>query len=71
MTGANILILNWRCWKHPWAGGSEKYLYEISKKLVRRGYNIVWFTSRFTGSKEEETVDGIKIFRKGGRFCII
>lgn len=65
-----ILIFNWRCWKNPLAGGVEKYLYEISKRLVKKGYKITWFTSSFKGAKERELVEGIEIIRKGGRFSV-
>jgi glycosyltransferase involved in cell wall biosynthesis len=65
-----ILIFNWRCWKNPFAGGAEKYLYEISKRLVKKKYKITWFVSSFEGSKEREVEDGIKIIRKGGRFSV-
>lgn len=65
-----ILVFNWRCWKHPLAGGAEKYLYEISKRLVKRGHEITWFVSSFKGAKERELSEGIEIIRKGGRFSV-
>jgi hypothetical protein len=66
----NILILNWRCWKHPWAGGAEKYLHEISKRLVKSGHKVTWFVSSWAGLKETEVLDGIDLIRKGGRFSV-
>jgi glycosyltransferase involved in cell wall biosynthesis len=66
----NILIFNWRCWKHPWAGGAENYLHEISKRLVRDGHMVTWFVSSGEGLKEREVLDGIAIIRKGGRFSV-
>lgn len=66
----NILIFNWRCWKHPWAGGAEKYLHEISKRLVRSGHKVTWFVSSWEGLKGREVSDGIEIIRKGGRFSV-
>lgn len=65
-----ILIFNWRCWKNPLAGGSEKYLYEISTRLSKKGHIITWFVSDFKGAKEKEFDNGIEIIRKGGRFSI-
>jgi len=65
-----ILILNWRCWKNPLAGGAENYLYEISKRLVKKGHKITWFVSSFEGSKETEFEDGIEIIRRGSRFSV-
>jgi glycosyltransferase involved in cell wall biosynthesis len=66
----NILIFNWRCWKHPWAGGAENYLHEISKRLVRDGHMVTWFVASWDGLKEREVMDGIAIIRKGGRFSV-
>lgn len=60
-----ILIFNWRCWKSPFAGGTGKYLYEISKSLVKKKYKITWFVSSFEGSKERAIGDG-SIFGKFG-----
>jgi glycosyltransferase involved in cell wall biosynthesis len=65
-----ILIFNWRCWENPLAGGAEKYLYEISKRLSKRGHEIIWFVSSFKGAKERESEDGIKIIRKGNKFSV-
>jgi glycosyltransferase involved in cell wall biosynthesis len=66
----NILFFNWRCWKHPWAGGAENYLHELSKRLVKRGHMVTWFVASWEGLKEREVLDGIAIIRKGGRFSV-
>jgi hypothetical protein len=66
----NILILNWRCWKHPWAGGAENYLHKISRRLVRSGHRVTWFVSSWEELKEREVLEGIELIRKGGRFFV-
>jgi len=65
-----ILIFNWRCWLHPDAGGSEKYLYEIFKRLARKGYHITWFTSHAPGLKKNEYRDGIRLIRRGNKYTV-
>ena len=65
-----ILIFNWRCWKHPWAGGAENYLHEISWRLVKRGHQITWFASSWKGLKEREVSDGMEVIRKGGKYSV-
>ena len=65
-----ILVFNWRCWKHPWAGGSERYLKEILTRLARKGYRITLFTSKFYGQKHREILDGIEVIRKGGQYML-
>lgn len=66
----DCLIFNWRCWKHPQAGGAEIYLYEISKRLAAKGHKITWFVSSFNSGCSEEYIDGIEIIRRGGKFSV-
>jgi glycosyltransferase involved in cell wall biosynthesis len=65
-----ILWLNWRCWLNPAMGGAEVFTYEVAKRWVALGYDVTLFTSKFPGCKNEETVDGVKIVRAGGRFTV-
>ena len=37
VSSLRILLFNWRCTKHPQAGGAEKATYEIAKRWVRWG----------------------------------
>ena len=66
----NILIFNWRCPRHPWAGGAERYLYEISKRLIKKGHRVSWFVSHWKGLKKKEIIEGIEIIRKGGIYSV-
>ncbi len=65
-----VLILNWKCPKHPEAGGAEEYLLEICKRLAKRGHKILWISPKFEGCKNKETIDGVNVVRMGGRFSI-
>lgn len=65
-----ILIFNWRCPRHPWAGGAERYLYEISKRLVKKGHKVTWFVSHWKGLKEREILEGVEIIRKGAVYSV-
>lgn len=64
------LLFNFRDIKHPNAGGADKMLFEIIKRLVRDGNEVIWFAPRFKDSADEEKVDGIKIIRKGNRLTV-
>lgn len=66
----NILILNWRDIKNPKSGGAEIVTLEHAKAWVRAGNNVTWFTSSFTNSKKNETIDDVNIIRKGGSLSI-
>lgn len=62
----NILILNWKDLKNSERGGAEIIVYELAKRLVKKGHQVTWFCRGFRGAKEKETYDGIKIIRQGG-----
>ncbi len=61
----NILILNWRDIKNPKSGGAEILTHEIAKRWVKLGHQVTLFSSSFPNSKEEETVEKVKIIRNG------
>lgn len=60
--------LVWICWKdiqHPEAGGAELVGFEISKRLVRDGWEVVHLVPGFKECVPEEVIDGIRIIRIG------
>jgi glycosyltransferase involved in cell wall biosynthesis len=65
MSGLQVLILNWRDVRNPRAGGAELLTHELAKRLVARGDQVSWFTSRPSGAPSEEVVDGVSIVRRG------
>ena len=65
-----ILIFNWRDIKNPEAGGAEVYTHEIAKRLVKKGHNVVLTTAGFKGSKKEEIIDGVHVFRTGNKYSV-
>lgn len=60
-----ILILNWKDIKNPEVGGAEIIVYELAKRLVRKGHEVTWFCRSFEGGRQSELIDGIKIVRYG------
>ena len=62
-----ILVLNWQDIKNPLGGGAEVHLHEIFKRLVDRGHSVTLFCSSFSGAAPEETIDGIRVIRRGSR----
>lgn len=68
-----ILALNWRCQRHPQAGGSELNLFEQARRWVQDGHQVTVFCSdpgREHAPQRDETVDGIRIIRRGGKFTM-
>lgn len=64
----DILWFNWKCIRHPEAGGAELYTHRIAEGLIKRGHSVSLFTSRPDGLPREENLNGVKIIRSGTRF---
>ncbi|QKT08756.1 glycosyltransferase family 4 protein [Gordonia sp. X0973] len=63
-------LLCWRDLAHPQGGGSERYLQRVGAELVRRGLRVTLVSAAFDGCLDEETVDGVRILRRGGRLSV-
>ncbi len=61
----DILVLNWKDIRHPEVGGAEIILFEIAKKLVKKGHRVSWFSRAFPTASSTETIDGISFTRRG------
>ncbi|MFK0040899.1 glycosyltransferase family 4 protein [Paenarthrobacter sp. NPDC090517] len=66
LAGKRVLVLNWRDISHSQAGGAEQYMHEISRRWVRSGVAVTWFTGRDAGQATGDNIDGIRIIRSGG-----
>lgn len=71
MSAKKILLFSWRGVKHPHAGGAEIVTHEYAKAWVKAGYAVTLFTSAFPGAKLEETIDGVRIIRRGGQILSV
>lgn len=67
-----ILLLNWRDMRNEWAGGAEIYVTELAKRWVKDGHEVTFFCGQnyLQTLPREETIDGIKIIRRGGRYAL-
>lgn len=63
-----ILALNWNDLKNPYGGGAEVHFEELLRRLVKYGHEVTLFCSGFAGCLSEETIEGIKIIRRGNRY---
>jgi len=64
---ARILAVNWQDLKHPASGGAEVHLEEILSRLAGKGHEVDLLCCNFPGGREQETVNGINIMRRGRR----
>jgi glycosyltransferase involved in cell wall biosynthesis len=68
-----ILALNWRCLRHPQAGGAEVNLFEQAGHWIEMGHNVTVVTSnpgRDHAPERRENFVGINIIRLGNRFTV-
>jgi glycosyltransferase involved in cell wall biosynthesis len=65
-----ILVFNWRCWLNPEMGGAEVFTHEVTRRWADAGHEVTLFTAMFPGCNKEETLDGVRIIRSGGRFSV-
>jgi glycosyltransferase involved in cell wall biosynthesis len=70
MDTLKILLFNWRCWLNPAMGGAEVFTREILTRWAEAGHDVILFTSEFPDCKKEETLDGVKVVRSGGRLSV-
>ena len=63
-----ILIFNWQDIRNPLAGGAEVHLDEVFSRIARMGHEVTLYCSAFPGAPHEETVNGIRVIREGGRY---
>ncbi|MBN1434065.1 glycosyltransferase family 4 protein [Candidatus Fermentibacterales bacterium] len=62
-----ILVLNWRDIRNPDMGGAEVHLHEIMKRVASAGHDVLQVSHSVKGLPDSETIDGIRIVRRGGR----
>jgi glycosyltransferase involved in cell wall biosynthesis len=48
---------------HPFSGGVEKHMYELSRELVRQGVDVTVVTARLRGTPAYEEIDGVRVHR--------
>lgn len=65
-----ICILTWRDLTHPEAGGAEVYTEQVARRWVRDGHEVTLFAAGVEGQPDQETVDGYRVVRAGGKYTV-
>lgn len=63
-----ILAFNFKDIKHPDAGGAELNIHEQARRWVEWGHHVTIFTARPKGQGRHDNIDGVEMFRAGGKF---
>ncbi len=61
-----VLWFGHRDIKHPRAGGAERTMYEVSRRLAKMGYDVTLATVNPGALKSFEIIEGVKIIRVKG-----
>jgi len=70
MDRLRILWFNWRCIKHPLAGGAEVYTHEVARRLSELGHEVVLVASRPGSLPRDEYIDGYRVLRAGNKYTV-
>jgi glycosyltransferase involved in cell wall biosynthesis len=70
LQGREIVFLSWRDARNPEGGGAELYLEQITRGLVAEGCRVTVFTATYDGAATDETVDGVRYVRRGGKLTV-
>ena len=62
-----ILWMNHRDIANPKAGGAERTIYEIGRRLVLLGHEVDVLAGGWPGAARHETIDGVRHHRYGNR----
>ena len=68
-----ILALNWRCARHPQAGGAELNLFEQARRWIAKGHEVAVVCAdpgRRFAPQRDELVDGVRVRRRGGQWTV-
>ena len=65
-----VTFLSWRDTGHPDGGGSEEYIEHIAGRLAGRGHEVTICCAAYVGAAAEETRDGVRFRRRGGRLTV-
>lgn len=62
-----IAWLNQLDWQNPLAGGAERTIREVGRRLADRGHSVTLYAERFRSSPEIEVSEGVRIVRPAVR----
>lgn len=65
-----VLWFTWKDRRHPLAGGAELVNEELAKRLASAGHEVRFVVAGSAGAGREETRDGFRILRVGGRWSV-
>jgi glycosyltransferase involved in cell wall biosynthesis len=65
-----VAWLSHRDLRHPRAGGAERTVFEVGRRLVARGHEVSVVTSSWRGARPREEISGIHFLRAPGNVAL-
>ena len=65
-----VLMLNWRDFANPRAGGAELVTLRVLEGLAEMGCEVEWFSSSYPGAQLEEERNGVRYIRRGSELSV-
>jgi glycosyltransferase involved in cell wall biosynthesis len=65
-----VLFLSWRDENHPLAGGSERTLGEVARRLASAGHDVTVVTAKYPAGLARTSDRGVAYLRRGGRLSV-
>ena len=66
----HVVFLNWRDTTNPEGGGSERYVENVARSLVRAGYQATVVCAAHRNAPADEVRDGVRFVRRGGKLGV-
>lgn len=70
LRGVHVAFFSWRDTRNPEGGGAELYLEKMAAGLRDRGAEVTIFCAAYPGAAKDETRDGIRYYRRGGKTSV-
>lgn len=63
-----VIILCYDDPLNPKSGGAPRYCFEMGRRLVHEGFQVIWLSSRFKGGARDQTLAGVRFLRSGSEY---
>ena len=70
METLKLLVMNWRDFTHPWAGGAEVHIHELAKRWVKLGHEVTLLCGEYENCLKKDEIDGVEIIRTGSPYTV-
>ena len=70
LEGLRVVFVNWRDIRHPEAGATETYAWELARRVAANGAQTTYLTAAFDKAPRREVLNGVEIVRTGSALSV-